>query len=55
MVGDTRSRFEAAGTRGRTEGENGIGSLSVEGRANIELQQELPGSLQQVEWKTMQV
>lgn len=55
MAGDIFSRPEAAGTRGRTEGENGTGPLPVAGRANVELQQELLGSVQQAEWETMQV
>jgi len=55
VAGDTFSRVEVAGARGRTEGENGTGPLSVAGRANVELQQELPDGVQQAEWEAMQV
>lgn len=55
MAGDTFARLEAAGTRGRAEGENGTGPLSVAGRADSQLQQELPSGVQQAEWETMQV
>lgn len=55
MAGDTFSRFKAAGARGRAEGENGTGPLSVAGCADIELQQKLPGGVQQAEWEAMQI
>lgn len=55
VAGDTFSRLEAAGARGRTEGENGTGPFSVAGRAEVELQQELLGGVQQAEWEAMQI
>ena len=55
MASDTFSRIEVARARGGAKGKNGIGSFSVARCADIELQQELSGGIQQAEWETLQV
>lgn len=54
MVSNTLSRFKVVGARGRAEGENGTGPLSVARRTETQLQQKLPGRVQQAEWEAVQ-